>query len=405
MSEIALEFDHVWKKFKKGEIHDSLRDLIPALTKGIFSRNGKGTLEEREFWAVKDVSFQVKRGEALGIIGPNGAGKSTILKLLSKILRPNRGRILTHGRMSALIEVGAGFHPDLTGRENVFLNGSILGMKRQEISSKFDEIVEFSGVGDFIDTPVKRYSSGMYARLGFAIAAHVDPEILLVDEVLSVGDMQFQERCFARMLRIIREGTTVIFVSHNLQAVQKLCPRALLLGKGVIARLGPAAKVLNEYLCSPSESSDSAYPTAIVGVALCGADGKQRVRFSPGEKSQLRFAIHPSEPLEECQLGFIVHRATDGLIVCDYNLKLSEAGSLVPDSSGDVLLAVNMTMNLLRGAYVVSLHVYHSPRARHICVAKRVANFYVDESRSYEGVCDLGADARVLQKDSPAGEV
>lgn len=248
MSEIALEFDGIWKKFKKGEIYDSLRDLIPALTRGVFSRNHRGELEEREFWALRDVSFQVRRGEVLGIIGANGAGKSTVLKLLSRIMHPNRGRIITRGRISSLIEVGAGFHPDLTGRENVYLNGSILGMKRQEITRKFDEIVEFAGIGDFIDTPVKRYSSGMYARLGFAVAAHVDPDILIVDEVLSVGDAAFQSKCLGKMRDVASGGRTVVFVSHNMGGVTQLCERAIWLDQGQIKLTGDPSKVVSEYL-------------------------------------------------------------------------------------------------------------------------------------------------------------
>jgi len=397
MTEIALEFDSVWKKFKKGEVFDSLRDLIPALAKSLFSRNNKGELQKREFWALQDISFQVPRGEAFGIIGANGAGKSTILKLLSKILRPNRGRIATHGRLSALIEVGAGFHPDLTGRENVFLNGTILGMKRQEISRKFDEIVEFAGIGDFIDTPVKRYSSGMYARLGFAVAAHVDPEILLVDEVLSVGDMQFQEKCLERMLRVVREGTTVIFVSHNLQAVQMLCTRTLFLRTGRIARLGPTLEALNEYLCTPSASSAAKFPTTIDEILLCNEEGQPKANFTPGEKAQLRLTIHPSKPLEECLLGFIIYRATDGLAVCDYNIALSESGPHTPDPSGAVSLAVNLSMNLLRGTYVVSLHVYHSPTARFLCRADRVASFFVEETISWQGVSHLDPAVRKVE--------
>src|SRR4030065_92762 len=191
MNSSAVEFLNVYKKFRKGERNDSLRDLIPYLSKKAFLKSKGDKLQEREFWALKDVSFQLKKGEAPGIIGPNGAGKSTILKLLSGILRPNKGEIRIHGRLSALIEVGAGFHPDLTGRENIYLNGAILGMRKEEIRNRFDEIVEFSGISEFIDTPVKRYSSGMYARLGFSIAAHVDPEILLIYEVLSVGGFSF----------------------------------------------------------------------------------------------------------------------------------------------------------------------------------------------------------------------
>src|SRR6266852_1854893 len=229
MAEAPLEMEHVFKKFKKGEIHDSLRDLIPALTGGLLRRARSGRLEGREFWALQDVSFQVGRGEAFGIIGANGAGKSTILKLLSNIMKPTKGTLHVRGTLSALIEVSAGFHPDLTGRENIYLGGAVLGMSRQRIRAKFDEIVAFSGLAEFIDTPVKRYSSGMFTRLGFSVAAHVDPDILIVDEVLSVGDFVFQRKCVERMNAVLASGTTVVFVSHNLRAIAELCPRSILL--------------------------------------------------------------------------------------------------------------------------------------------------------------------------------
>src|SRR5207248_9465421 len=184
---------------------------------------GGTDLVAEEFWAVRDISFAVNEGEALGIIGPNGAGKSTVLKLLTRILKPTRGRCEVRGRVGALIEVAAGFHPDLTGRENIYLQGAIMGMKRAEIAGRLEEIVEFAGVADFIDTPVKRYSSGMNARLGFSIAAHLNPDVLIIDEVLSVGDMSFQQRCVERMADFKRRGTVIVFVSHNLQAVADLC--------------------------------------------------------------------------------------------------------------------------------------------------------------------------------------
>jgi lipopolysaccharide transport system ATP-binding protein len=253
MSDIALQFNHVWKKFKKGERFDSLRDLIPSMAKRIFSGNHGGDLQEKEFWALKDLSFEVKKGEALGIIGPNGAGKSTILKLLSGILKPNKGNMKVKGRLSALIEVGAGFHYDLTGRENIYLNGAILGMTRKEVDNKFDEIVDFSGLHDFIDTPVKRYSSGMYARLGFSVAAHLDPDVLLVDEVLSVGDLAFQSKCIEKMQSFIKRGTTIIFVSHNLEAVRRLCPNAIFLDKGIIGSAGSSREAIEYYLKSVQE--------------------------------------------------------------------------------------------------------------------------------------------------------
>src|SRR5688572_19252323 len=199
MSQAAVIFDGVWKKFRRGERYDSLRDLVPSTLKRLAGRSRHADLERKEFWAVHDVSFEVRRGEALGIIGPNGAGKSTILKLLSRILKPTHGRCEVRGRAGALIEVAAGFHPDLTGRENVYLQGAIMGMKRREIVQRFDEIVDFAGVSEFIDTPIKRYSSGMNARLGFSIAAHLNPDVLIIDEVLSVGDIAFQQKCYNRM--------------------------------------------------------------------------------------------------------------------------------------------------------------------------------------------------------------
>src|SRR5579862_2960140 len=202
-----IEFDQVWKKFARGELHDSLRDLVPATVRRLAGRGpARDELSGEEFWAVRDVSFEVRPGEALGILGPNGAGKSTILKLLTRILVPTRGHCAVAGRAGALIEVAAGFHPDLTGRENVFLQGAIMGMRRGEIAARFDEIVDFAGVEAFIDTPVKRYSSGMNARLGFAIAAHLNPDVLLIDEVLSVGDLAFQEKCQARMKTFLSQG-------------------------------------------------------------------------------------------------------------------------------------------------------------------------------------------------------
>ena len=198
--EARVVFENVWKKFRYGEVHDRLRDAIPALARHLAGRTPPDDgLWSGEFWALRDVGFTVAPGEALGIIGPNGAGKSTALKVLTKILRPTRGRCAAVGRVGALIDVAAGFHPDLTGRENIFLQGAIMGMRQREIEQKFDRIVEFSGIPLFIDTPVKRYSSGMHARLGFAIAAHLDPDVLIVDEVLSVGDASFQQKAFTRV--------------------------------------------------------------------------------------------------------------------------------------------------------------------------------------------------------------
>jgi lipopolysaccharide transport system ATP-binding protein len=279
MSDVALRMEHIYKKFRKGETYNSLRDLLPALTGKMFRVQELSTDDKREFWALQDISFEVKHGEALGIIGRNGAGKSTVLKILSRIMRPTKGRMIVNGRLSALIEVTAGFHPDLTGRENIFLHGTILGMTKREIQSKLDQIIAFSGIEEFIDTPVKRYSSGMYARLGFSVAAHVDPEVLIVDEVLSVGDFVFQQRCMDRIRSIIASGTTVLFVSHNLKAVTEICQRAMLLEHGKVLALGETDKVALEYLNHGSNVDDTPAKSRAAYVS------KVRVRDRDGEQS------------------------------------------------------------------------------------------------------------------------
>ncbi|MDQ3516884.1 MAG: ABC transporter ATP-binding protein, partial [Gemmatimonadota bacterium] len=246
MTGAPIVADGVWKQFRRGRRADTLRELAPSLVRSLFSRGGEQDADA--FWALRDVSFTVAPGEVLGIIGPNGAGKSTALSILSGILWPDRGSIRVTGRIGALIELAAGFHPELTGRENVFLQGAIMGMRRAEIARHFDEIVEFAGFPEFIDTPIKHYSSGMNARLGFSVAAHLDPEVLLVDEVLSVGDRAFQQRAFERLSEVVRRGTPVVVVSHQLERVASLCNRAILLSQGTVAFEGPAAECVAKYI-------------------------------------------------------------------------------------------------------------------------------------------------------------
>ena len=252
-----------------------------------------GSLTRKEdFWALKDVSFEVQRGQALGIIGHNGAGKSTILKLLSRITTPSTGEIMINGRLSALIEVGSGFHPELTGRENVYLNGSILGMLRREISDKLESIVSFAELRQFIDTPVKRYSSGMYVRLGFSIAAHLNPDILLLDEVLAVGDAAFQQKCIQRILELKQSGTTIIFISHDLRAVEKLCDRVILLNKGQIKADGAPEETialyqsLSQQLASHAAGTLGQQPTGeaeITSLMFYDDDGNECLAFETGK--------------------------------------------------------------------------------------------------------------------------
>ena len=243
MSDIAIKVENLSKLFQIGKSRNgNLRETLSSLFH--FGTNAEST----DYWALKDVSFEIKKGEAVGIIGKNGAGKSTLLKILSRITQPTHGRIEITGRVSSLLEVGTGFHPELTGKENVFLNGTILGMKRVEIKAKFDEIVAFSGVEKFINTPVKHYSSGMYVRLAFAVAAHLEPEILIVDEVLAVGDAEFQKRCLGKMEDVSKnEGRTILFVSHNMQAINVLCQNGLLLEEGKLEASGSIKDVINRY--------------------------------------------------------------------------------------------------------------------------------------------------------------
>jgi lipopolysaccharide transport system ATP-binding protein len=273
MSDIAVRIEGLSKQYRIGarqKGHRTLRDHLMSGLNSLWSRNGHGVLPRNTgsleskrmaasdtFWALRDVSFQVNQGETVGIIGRNGAGKSTLLKLLSRITEPTSGRIELDGRVAALLEVGTGFHSELTGRENIYLNGTILGMKRADITRQLDEIVAFAEVEQFIDTPVKRYSSGMSLRLAFAVAAHLNPEILIIDEVLAVGDAAFQKKCLGKMESVANQGRTIFFVSHNLPAVTRLCERAILLDEGKLCRDGASHTVVNAYLHSELGTTSS----------------------------------------------------------------------------------------------------------------------------------------------------
>jgi lipopolysaccharide transport system ATP-binding protein len=310
MSDPAITIENLGKRYTIGHqrtegdgLRHAIEDAMRAPLAWLRSRHRR-KLEHMDFWALKDVSFEIKKGEVVGIIGRNGAGKSTLLKILSRITVPTEGRIRIDGRIASLLEVGTGFHQELTGRENIFLNGAILGMTRAEIIRKFDEIVEFSEIEEFLDTPVKRYSSGMYVRLAFAVAAHLEPEILIVDEVLAVGDAAFQKKCLGKMGSFAQSGKTVLFVSHNMEAVRGLCQRCVWLKDGRLHQDGKADEIIEAYFNSvPGEVSFSCantdYGLTIKRVVLKNEWGKESTQFRPGDDLVVEISYHAHKRIEQ----------------------------------------------------------------------------------------------------------
>jgi lipopolysaccharide transport system ATP-binding protein len=335
----VIEFEHVSKIYHLGQSRIGLRDAIPILVKKMIKRDRADKMNQVLFSALDDVSFEVEEGEVLGIIGHNGAGKSTILKLLSRVTYPNSGQIHTRGRLAALIELGAGFHPDLSGRDNIYLNGSVLGLKRQEINAQFSDIVEFAGLEKFIDTPVKRYSSGMYVRLAFSVAAHVKADLLLVDEVLSVGDMSFQRKCLAKMNELRDSGATIVFISHNLQAVQSFCSRVILLDSGKIAANGSSDEVFKVYQHLTKQSYAKAISEAgsgsnlvmpvpedyvsrrILEVKLFNQEGRQVDEISSDEPNTVQVFYDFLDPMYSPQVRFKCHKQNEEEIIFRIVLK------------------------------------------------------------------------------------
>jgi lipopolysaccharide transport system ATP-binding protein len=389
MSEHSLRLNHVFKRFRRGERHDSLRDLIPSLVKRAVSRDRERALAAEEFWVLNDISFELKKGETLGIIGHNGAGKSTMLKHLSGIMEPTRGSIDVRGRLSALIEVGAGFHPDLTGRENVYLNGVILGMSRAEVKRKFDEIVEFAGLEEFIDTPVKRYSSGMFARLGFSVAAHLEPDILVIDEVLSVGDFAFQRKGLEKMRAIAKSGATVIFVSHNLQAVAEFCQRGILLEKGRVIADGPTDEVVRRYLDTASVHSDrpARGPVRVERTAIRGADG-QTGRFAAGQKAQITVGIEAIAPTEKVAVVIDVFN-TEFYEVFNTSSERLGCPPLSLEAGERAVCDFDVELNLGPGTYYLGVYLYRYDVEREYDHVFPATSFVVTTDRDTRGSANL----------------
>ena len=389
MNEPSVIFHNVSKKFRRGERHDSLRDTIGALITRPFRRTtSAATLDDREFWALRDVSFEVRPGEALGIIGPNGAGKSTALKLLTRILRPTLGHCSVRGRVGALIEISAGFHPDLTGRENLFLQGAILGMSRREVARKMDAIIEFAGIREFVDTPVKRYSSGMNARLGFAIAAHVDPDVLVIDEVLAVGDFAFQQKCYERLADFRRLGAAIVFVSHNMQAVVSLCDRALLLRPGRSPMLGPVGDMAAIYATPESMAVDARIHVESVRLSVEGTFAPLKSAVPPGTRLALDATVRVAAPLPRTRVGFEILRS-DGLVMFNGSPMIDGDPALDLEAGAALNIRVHFQANVLRGSYRIAVHLIDAQKLWVPIHVSSLASFVVHETTRVDGCAEM----------------
>ncbi|OQY93806.1 MAG: hypothetical protein B6D37_10105 [Sphingobacteriales bacterium UTBCD1] len=398
---IVIRVEHLGKKYlirhQQKESYTALRDVIAEKTKKIFSVNGKSdkntiaSKEKREeFWALKDINFDVNQGDRIGVIGRNGAGKSTLLKVLSRITEPTEGRISIRGRIASLLEVGTGFHPELTGRENIFLNGAILGMHRWEIKKKFDEIVDFSGVEKFLDTPVKRYSSGMYVRLAFAVAAHLETEILVVDEVLAVGDSEFQSKCLGKMQDISRDqGRTILFVSHNMAAISKLCNKGILLNKGTITENSSVDEVIDQYISTNYQSEfysignkDANKDVYFEKIFLSRDKKNTSNSFSLSDDILCLFEINGNKTVKDSTLTFIVR---------DKNLNPIFSEHYIFSGCKNLLMATIPNGMLLPGRYYLQ-SMLHVPNVRFLDNNEEYISFAIEETGSKNSIytVDLG---------------
>jgi lipopolysaccharide transport system ATP-binding protein len=399
----AIQFDGVSKKFT---LHRERARSFQELALGLFRRNNHSHKRDNreEFWALRDVSFSVVQGETVGLVGPNGAGKSTALKLISRIIEPTSGRVAVNGRVGALLELGAGFHPDLTGRENIFLNGSILGLDRARIQSKLDDIIAFAELERFIDMPVKHYSSGMYMRLGFSVAVHTEPEVLLVDEVLSVGDASFQQKCLDRIAGLRRAGVTILLVSHSLTTVQSFCDQAIWFDKGRARDQGKAVDVVMSYLGNVAQEerekegqateqaagSTSDEPKRSWGtgkirlerVELCDGAGISHSIFETGDFMEVRIYYNALERVEEPIFGLAIHHQ-NGAHICGPNTQLG--GLSIPFVEGQGVVAYHIpVLNLLEGSYLISVAAVNKTSTETFDYHDRLYPFRVFRGKSRE---------------------
>ncbi len=407
----SVEVEDVSKKFRLGERAGDLRTRVNML----LGRDREAREAARELWAVRDVSFSVAQGESFGIIGHNGSGKSTMLKMLTGIYKPTKGALRTRGRVAALIEVGAGFHPELTGRENVYLNGSIMGMKKREVDQRFEEIVEFAELAKFIDTPVKRYSSGMYMRLGFSVAAHINPDVVLVDEVLAVGDEAFQAKCMKRMKELRQEGKTLVFISHSMDAVASLCQRVMLLSRGRMLTVGSPEEVITAYRTSLAmdqlerrnerPDGDIFAPVKrdveILGTRLLDAEGRERDTFEIGETVSLECRFRANARIEEPGFGVAIYRADD-LYIFGPNTKFDAFPCPPLEGEGKFTLTYP-AMPLMQGVYRFVVSLFRDGDTRHaVDTRNEAAVMTLTSSKLSHGIVELAHEWRVEQTPVPS---
>jgi lipopolysaccharide transport system ATP-binding protein len=385
----------VSKAYKLGSQQTSLREAISSLPKKIFSNRSGNRESSNIFWALKNVGFEVNKGDILGIIGRNGAGKTTILKILSGVTRPTEGNISIQGKVSALIELGAGFHPDLTGRENIYLNGTILGLRKEEIDIKFQQIVEFAELEPFIDTPVKRYSSGMYARLGFSVAAHTNPDVLLVDEVLSVGDYNFQQKCHEFMHTFVNSGKTTVFVSHNMYAAEQLCNRLIWLDTGQIVKIGNPSVVVQGYYEflekqssiieeKPKEYSDY---FNILQVGVYNNNGETQDNFSSGEDITIEIKYQTQEIVEKPYFCVWISKTSSPEPLFSANMLVDGNVPNYIHGTGSIR-CIFRNPSLMPKQYYVWVEVYGKDRAKLLYQWQKVASFRIVDDSLYENLED-----------------
>ena len=387
-----VEFARVGKRFRRGLRADSLRELLPGLVRSAVQRvagageppRGAAARDDpRAFWALRDVSFAVEPGQVLGIIGPNGAGKSTVLRLLTGLLRPDEGTVTVRGRIGALIELSSGFHPDLTGRENIFLQGAILGLSRAEVRRRFDAIVAFSELEDFLETPVKYFSSGMNARLGFAIAVHTDADVLLVDEILSVGDRAFQQKAFDRLSAEVQRGVPVVMVSHQLERVASLCQRALLLAQGSVVFDGPAPECVAAYVANAHATVDGTLgpsPLRITSLAVTG--GTQEIHRSGDRVSLALGGMVQHDGLRDVTIGVRLLATPGEHRIASLH---TVASALALPERGAFATSLDFSLNLRPGVYGVQAVVWHTGTRREWSVGPSLALTVGEGERDAQG--------------------